>query len=137
MSWKHGKMMIIFRIPQSLHLQFVNLRKPAVLFLSERVWKDNCLQEGCWKIATDFMYIYVGHPRHVDGFIMFAISKLYVCFVDVSVHIKLMQLYVALHRPSIAVGPKLFNGNNSHLALNVEKITRTIINTGTASHDFP
>lgn len=67
---------------------------------------------------------------------MFAISKLCVCFVDVGVWIKLMQLSIALLRLSIEVGPKLFNGNDSHLAFNVEKITRTIINKGTVSNEF-
>lgn len=47
-----------------------------------------------------------------------------------------MQLSIALHRLSIEVGPKLFNGNDSHLAFNVEKITRTIINKGTVSNEF-
>lgn len=99
-------------------------------------WKGNYPKAGCWKIPIDFMYIYVGHSQHMDRFIMFAISKLCVCFVNVGVQIKLMHLSIALHRLSIAVGPKLFNGNDSHLAFNAEKITGTIINKGTVSNEF-
>lgn len=65
LNQKHGKVVVILSIPQSLHLWFVNLRRPDVFSWVEEAQKDTVLS----KIDVYFMCISIDQSWYADGLI--------------------------------------------------------------------